>query len=419
MNRFQKIRYNAAKYLVQSDNVLAQLVGEVTKSSNYINRVIVEETKYRVVQNVQEWRDALRASENIYNPNRTRLHRVYRDTILDAQVKALLEVRTNRVLNKEFKVVRDGEINEEATEVLKQVWFHDLLKASMESIYWGFSLQQLGDLTANGIKESFTVDRDYVKPELEIVVSHPANMTGESYGEGTEYYDWTVPIGEVHNKGLLLEISQYAIRKKEALGAFSEYIEVFGMPTTIAKGNLADDKNKNNLITMLQNMSNRNWGVFNEEDILEFVETNGSGNDAYQTMINLMDEQIAKLILGNTMQSDNGSSRSQAEVHERVGNENMKADLVYCERYINCELIPRLINLGLTEFSEEDEFKFIEKEPLTEGQKFDRVIELLRTGKKDVSSEYIETEFGIPTEEVINNVQITDTIRNFYSEPEA
>ena len=55
----------------------------------------------------------------------------------------------------------------------------------------------------------------------------------------------------------------------------------------------------------------------------------------------------------------------------------------------------------------------------TEGQKFDRVIELLRTGKKDVSSEYIETEFGIPTEEVINNVQITDTIRNFYSEPEA
>ncbi len=418
MNTFQKLRYNAAKYLVQSENVLAQLVGDVTKSANYITRVIVEETKYRVVQNIQEWRNALRASENIYNPNRTRLHRVYRDTILDAQVKALLEVRTNRVLNKEFKVIRDGEINEEATEALKQVWFHDLLKGAMESIYWGFTLQQLGDLTAKGIKESFTVDRDYVKPELGVVVEYPSNIEGTSYLEDP-FVDWTVPIGDTLNKGILLEISQYAIRKKEALGAFSEYIEVFGMPTTIAKSQLRDENTKQNLINMLQNMSNRNWGVFNEEDIIEFVETNGNGNDAYKTMIDLMDEQIAKLILGNTMQSDNGSSRSQAEVHERIGNENMKADLVYCERYVNCELLPRLIKLGLTEFSPEDEFKFVEKEPMTEGEKFDRVVELLNTGKKNVPSEYIEEEFGIPTEEAIENVQITDTIRNFYSEPKA
>jgi phage gp29-like protein len=419
MNRIEKLRFDVASYLVKNNNnVLNNLVGKVTKSAEYIDRVIVEQTKYRIMQDIEQWRQGIRNSENIYNPTRTVLHRTYRDTLLDAQVKALLEVRTQRILNKEFNVVRNGEINENANGVLNKVWFYDFLKASIDSIYWGFSLVQLGDLTEDGIKEAYVVDRDYVRPEKGIVLSHPSNQEGDSYLDDP-YLDWCVPVGESHNRGLLMEISQYAIRKKNALGAYSEYSEVFGMPITIAKGQIRDEQTKQNLVSMLKNMSSRTWGVFNEDDSVEFVETNGSGNDVYENLINLMDEQIAKLILGNTMQSDNGSSRSQGEVHERVGNEIMKGDLVYIERYVNCELIPRLIKLGFTEFSLDDEFKFLEKEPLTEGEKFNRVVELLKTGKKDIPSEYIETEFGIPTEDAIENVQITDTIRNFYTEPKA
>jgi phage gp29-like protein len=419
MDRLDKLKFNVASYLVKNnDNVLNNLIGKVTKSAEYVNRVIVEQSKYRVMQDIEQWRQGIRNSENIYNYNRTVLHRTYRDTILDAQVKALLEVRTQRILNKEFHVYRDGEINEEATEVFKQVWFHDYLRNAVDSIFWGFSLIQLGDLVDGGIQDSTLVDRDYVKPETGIVVSHPSNMDGDSYLDDP-YLDWCVPVGEINNKGILMEVSQYAIRKKNALGAYSEYTEVFGMPITIAKGNIADDQTKNNLMSMMQNMSNRTWGVFNEDDVLEFIETNGSGNDVYKSMISLMDEQIAKLILGSTMQADNGSSRSQGEVHERVGNEIMKGDLVYLERYTNCELIPRLIKLGFTEFSLEDTFRFIEKEPLTEDAKFNRVLELLKTGKKDIPSEYIEEEFGIPTIDSVENVQITDTIKNFYTEPKA
>ena len=170
MNILDKARFNVASYLVRNnDNVLNNLIGKVTKSSQYIDRVIVEQTKYRIMQDIEQWRQGIRNAENVYNPTRTVLHRTYRDTLLDAQVKALLDIRSQKILNKEFHVIRDGEINEEATKQLKEFWFYDFLKASVDSIYWGFSLVQLGDLTENGIKEAYVIDRDYVRQEKQLL----------------------------------------------------------------------------------------------------------------------------------------------------------------------------------------------------------------------------------------------------------
>ncbi|MCZ3099976.1 DUF935 domain-containing protein, partial [Acinetobacter baumannii] len=59
---------------------------------------------------------------------------------------------------------------------------------------------------------------------------------------------------------------------------------------------------------------------------IELLEAARSGTGDYKTLHDTMDETIAKAILGQTMTTDNGSSKSQAEVHMEVRQDIVKAD---------------------------------------------------------------------------------------------
>ncbi|MFX5157705.1 DUF935 family protein, partial [Acinetobacter baumannii] len=67
---------------------------------------------------------------------------------------------------------------------------------------------------------------------------------------------------------------------------------------------------------------------------IELLEAARSGTGDYKTLHDTMDETIAKAILGQTMTTDNGSSKSQAEVHMEVRQDIVKADAdLICESF--------------------------------------------------------------------------------------
>ena len=73
-------------------------------------------------------------------------------------------------------------------------------------------------------------------------------------------------------------------------------------------------------------MGQKSYAVIDQDEELEFKETNRS--DAHQIFNQLIERcntEMSKAIASQTMTSDNGSSMSQAEVHERILGRRIKS----------------------------------------------------------------------------------------------
>jgi hypothetical protein len=266
---------------------------------------------------------------------------------------------------------------------------------SLDSIYFGFSLVELGDIVDDSFKTVNLVKRENVRPEFNRVTknSSDAPNTGIDYTEDP-YKNWHIPVGEVDNLGLLNSIMPLWIYKKESLGGWSQYVEIFGQPMRVGKTNTTNEADRDNMELSLQNMGSSAYAVIGQDDDFEFLFPNdGAAFKSYENLCRFCDEQISKIIFGQTMTSDNGSSRSQSEVHERLAEDYVRADALMIENLVNNELIPRMRLLGIT-IPEDIYFKYDSKERITTDEQFKRVTELQKY--YDVDPEFIEKEFNIP-----------------------
>lgn len=372
------------------------------------NAIKIPTQLFRITTDLSKYRIAVSAAENIYNPQRYTLYQLYQQTELDAQVTACIQQAKDLVLSCEFYVYnKDGSENDEKTKLIRQKWFMDYLDYAIDSIYWGHSLIQFEDIiSVNGIdvfKEVELVPRMYVKPEYHMVMASTASLPpdGIDYLE-QPYINWSISVGKSRDLGLFLKITPLVIWKKNAIGAWAEFIEKFGSPIRIGKTDSTDQQSVDNMEGMLRNMGVAAWGLFKTDDIIELVES--SHSDAYAVfdkMIERCNSEIAKLILGQTGSTDEKSFVGAAEVHERMLNKvgyRIK-QLIYSIN--NNQLIPMMNSLGFglegcyIDIESEDEFSLEQK------GKFD--IELLKTGMYKFTPEYLKTKYGAEVMEVENS----------------
>ena len=383
-----------------------------------LNTIKIPTPLYRVTTDLNKFRSAVDTAENIYTPNRFWLLQLYQQTILDAHVTACIQQRKNLILSQEFVVYnKDGSENEEKSKILKSKWFLDFIGYALDSIYYGHSLIQFDDIiNRNGMdefKEVELVPRQYVRPETHVVTEATSTYEGVDYLE-LPYINWCIGVGEKRDLGLLLKITPLVIWKKNAIGAWAEYIEKFGSPMRIGKTDSNDLESVNNMQNMLENMGTSSWGLFKTDDLIELVES--SNSDAYNVfdkMIDRCNSEISKLILGQTMTTDDGASRSQAEVHERVLDNVGFSDKQFLYNVNNNQLIPMLNALGFgfeglyIDIENETEFSLMQKSA------FD--IALINTGKFTFTPEYIKNNYGSDVIEA-NNESNIKSVSNSLSE---
>ncbi|WP_242452644.1 phage portal protein family protein [Duncaniella freteri] len=158
------------------------------------------------------------------NPNRCRLYDIYADCVLDAHLSGCIAQRKGKVLQKDFRLVdQNGKENTAATELLQSEWFADFLSLCLDSIYWGPTLIQLGDIIRDGGPLRFNnvelVPRKHVIPEYGVVVRSPGDdwRGGISYREG-DVANWCVEVGKPRDLGLLLKCAPSCISKKKYAG---------------------------------------------------------------------------------------------------------------------------------------------------------------------------------------------------------
>ena len=369
------------------------------EDANIYNTISVETQLFRVRQDLGKLRLALQVAENIQKPQRFLLYQTYKDSTLDAHLTACIENRINMTMSREHQFLNtDGSVNKDATKVLNTKWFYDFCRFALESPYYGFSLVQFGDITDKGFASSTLIPRQYVKPEFHLVTEQYSGFSGNDYRE-EPFKQWCIGIGDEKDLGLLKQASIYAIYKKNALGAWAEFCEVFGVPIRLGKTDITDPLTRQNMENFLKNMAVSAYAVMDTKDLIEVVESNRS--DAYMVfdeMINRCNSEISKLILGSTAMMDEKSYAGSATVHQKVSERYQERDEHLLENTVNDSLIAileyhNIIPKGLI-YSISD----VEDIDLKDRAKMD--IELLKTGKFSIPADYILKTYGTPVIEI-------------------
>jgi phage gp29-like protein len=206
-------------------------------------------------------------------------------------------------------------------------------------------------------------------------------------------------VGDPKDLGLLKQASIYAIYKKNALGAWAEFAEVFGMPLRIGFTDMLDPIARQNTENALKNMGVSSYAVLQKNTQIEYKEsTRSDAHQVFKEMIELNNAEISKLILGATGVMDEKSHVGAANVHMRISENIMFSDEQFIEDLVNNKLKEILVYHGFPVQNLIYKISDVEDIALEDRAKIST--ELIKTGKYFIPTEYIEKTFGIPCEKV-------------------
>lgn len=298
-------------------------------------------------KDVADWRAAHQMAIDYESPNRCRLYDIYADCILDAHLSGCIAQRKGKVLQKDFRLVdQSGKEKPEATELLQSEWFADFLSLCLDSIYWGPTLIQLGDVVRENGPMRFTgvelVPRKHVVPEYGVLVRD----SGGDWRQGIPYRDgdianWCVEVGKPRDLGLLLKCAPSCISKKNMLAYWDVFGEVFGMPMRIARANTLNDAERAKLENALDKMGAAQYIVTTDGTEIEIKESSrGDAYNVYDRRVDRCNSELSKVVLNQTMTIDSGSSLSQSEVHLEIFERTTESDAIMCAHIVNGRLLP-------------------------------------------------------------------------------
>ncbi len=126
------------------------------------------------------------------------------------------------------------------------------------------------------------------------------------------------------------------------------FAELFGLPLRI--GRYDGSATKADIETLYQavaSIGSDAAAILPRAMEIEFEEIGGgTGNEIFERLANWADKQISKGVLGQTMTSDDGSSKAQAGVHNDVRLDIMKSDARQVTGAINRDLVKPFVALN-------------------------------------------------------------------------
>ncbi len=353
----------------------------------------------REAADIKKLRDALNRAEQDIFPDRTELIRIYKDAVLDSHLSAVWELqRKAKLLSLGFSVLRpDGDLDEVMTKYLHAPWFTTFCGLAFDSKLWGYELIQFGDVVNGAFSEVQRVPHHLVIPERQECRTFIGNQRGISYVE-PPYQDWYLGIGAALDYGLLLKAAFYTLSKRYVKASWDEFAMDFGMPTRVIETDAdADDNAKDEMTDAIRNAGRGAVIALNKGDDFRFLQAqNVDAFKVYQENLAYCNAEISKLIVGQTMTTENGSSYSQAAVHERVGDTLLIADSQWLADVINTKLFPFMRKHGM--IGEGYTFQFDQQQELNLTGMNLVMQTLLQSGQYTIPAEYIERKFGFEVE---------------------
>lgn len=267
---------------------------------------------------------------------------VYDELLRDDQVRSTLQQRRTAVVETEWTVEPGGEaaIDTEAAdfirEQLQRVKIDDKTDKMLYGVFYGWAVAEciwglegarvtLADLKVRE-RDRFGFTHKGELMLLKAGAPQGVPMPPRKF--------WTFTAGASHDDnpyGLGLAHSCYwpVFFKRNGIKFWAIFLEKFGMPTAVAKlppGTYDQAAERSKALLALRQIQTDAGVVIPDTMVIELLEAARSGTADYDALCARMDAAISKVVLSQTMTTDDGSSLSQAKVHAGVASAVIKSD---------------------------------------------------------------------------------------------
>jgi hypothetical protein len=349
MNIFQKL-FGSRKELKQTEQQMKM----------FENNVWTMQKIYRTDVGLSDWKNAIESCFTAPYYNFVPLYDLYDNAILDDVVFSSLETRFSGSVAENFALYdKNGNKNEEATQIIQKSWFLELLYAIVETKAWGYTTIQFdyADFFANNEFTTFTkIPRQNINPRRRVYLRDPyGDLEGESLDKFSLVLEFGKIDGNYQSLGLLVRPAKRVMYKNFTVSDWAKYNEKFGMPHRYVK---TSAKDKQAYYELLDNFGRNGFSVFDDSDEIGALNATASTNvDTFKMFIDFNDTQIAKSLVGQTATMEQKSYVGSAEVQERKLDWWVESDMKYIEYEINSKVLKFLAKQGRA-YKGIDEFKF-------------------------------------------------------------
>lgn len=351
---------------------------------------IIPKTLTRVRSDISTWKAALRQADNVSDPKRTRLAKLYDDVMQEAHLTSLVELRLQTLLGSPSVLKRGADVDEEATELIKNAtWRRDLERFAWEEVLYGHSLVELTTDAAGGLSVTL-LPRTNVIPERGVLLRSEDDGSGIRYREAREYRTWVLEFGGLHEYGLLNKAIPLVLFSRFALQCWSELCEIYAIPPRVLKTNTQDPEMLDRAEHMMRDFGAAAWFVIDTNEEFSFAKGADTNGDVYRNLIATCKEATSLLICGAQMGQDTiNGNRSKEESSQKLFERIVMADRTRMAGYWNEVIIPALVRIGI--LPEGLRFEY-EKEEDTE-KLWQQTHEAMQY--YHVDAEWIRAKFGI------------------------
>ena len=174
----------------------------------------------------------------------------------------------------------------------------------------------------------------------------------EREGEELKPFKWIVHAPKIRagvpmRSGLARTIAICYSAKRYTIANWMSFLDVYGIPLKVGKYPNSMRDRVDELFQKLKRLGADATAVLPEEMKVEIVESKSTGTvGIFRETAEYWDKQTSKVVLGQTMTTDDGASLSQSKTHERVRFDIRAADARAIVATINRHLIRPFVDLN-------------------------------------------------------------------------
>jgi len=410
-------------------------IPKMEDNAKHLSHSILPVRFSRIKQDTLSWREAIDEAERPYNPFRVQMQKIFNDTILDGHVKACIERRKDLTLLRDWDFTnKAGEVNVEFTESMNKMWFNRFMSHSLDTLFYGYSLIELGDIINGEFPKIKTVKRWNVSPDRYVVANVIYNLSGIPFLEEPQR-DWHVYISTPNDigtsdcgYGALYEVALYQIFLRNLIGFNGDFLELFGQPIRVGRTNKTEESERGEFYNALQNMGSAGFILLDAiDDQIELIEAKnvGSSYKAYSDFESRLQKTISKILLGHSDAMDStagklGATQGEDNPITQALEDRQSKDGVFIMDVVNTELLPRLKKLG---FNVPNDIVFTFKNDHEIHENNERIADLsikVKQAGLQVDKDWFEEHTNIKLAEVIEQTPAPETqtfkekIQNLY-----
>ena len=197
--------------------------------------------------------------------------------------------------------------------------------------------------------------------------------------------------------GLLAKAAPWVLYKRNTVGDWSQFSEVFGMPIQEYTYDTDDEESRQRAIDDASNAGSLAVFVHGRDTSLNLVEAgNKTGSaDVYERFVEVCNKEISKAILLNTLTTESSSTGTQAlgTVHKKSEDKVTQSDRQTILNVLNYDMTDIFLAMGINTAG--GEFCYPEKKDIDPTSKINILTQLKTNFNLPVDDDYLYDEFGV------------------------